>query len=409
MKVLMFDHIYRLNPIFEITPVEKLTDSQKTRFSRVLERKRIHALLIAPDHTKITVKTLGRDIADFLQHLREPKRITDLPDRFNEGPEAERKEFIAKLVLDTVLEVQGGDGFISGVEAVSGVLFPSTATARRSVGDTLNRIQSLSLEAIGFVLESAAEDPRDISAFLYNFNRLPLCTRWRERFPDEEAVAGFLDLSSDNTWTGMPGSVRMKSTGADAPEDTKIFDLFWRYWTFREQPEARETLNHKIYVSPLPEDLPAVFGIVRKMAAEGEAHSMKIGRHVTELLRSDKLIIYFAGHGAAIEFAAELAGKLARFEGQGVPFSYQPDRENPIVSVGVDPPKRLGERNSWRRYITDRLALAVQDVRRTGTGDRIGRIRTYMRMHGIDIDEWRPASNDWSVPFEQEEQILGEN
>ncbi len=77
--------------------------------------------------------------------------------------------------------------------------------------------------------------------------------------------------------------------------------------------------------------------------------------------------------------------------------------------MGVDPSKKIGDVDSWRTYITKKLALAIQGAQRTGAKDPLEYIHTYMRMVGIDSANWCPSSDDWSIEFHLEEQDDGQS
>jgi hypothetical protein len=103
-----------------------------------------------------------------------------------------------------------------------------------------------------------------------------------------------------------------------------------------------------------------------------------------------------------MEFGREIAKLTSAFHGQGVPFTYPLEPDNRLISIGVDPPGKFSIANSWRRYVTDKLAVAIQGAHREKARDPLGYIRTNMRLFGVDIDEWRPASGDWTMEFDLE-------
>lgn len=396
----MLDKKFRLNPIFEITPFKELDEKNRKRFSHIIKNKSMSSLLLAPSDARVTVKALNSTMVDFLTRLKTPHALSELPEKFYAGRGDDLRKLVVRLVLDGVLEVRDGGKFLSGVEAVQTVLFPSSAEWEGEKAVESNRIQLLSSEAVGLILRLEKMKTVEISNFLYTYNNLPLCGRVRNRFPDEEAVAEFLGLHSDNTWDGMPRSIRPKRRERDRAGEIRMYDRVWRYWHLRSRQGSMEELNYKVYVSPSLEDLPAAFQTVRAMAPDSGAYSMKMGRNAPELYRSDKLIVYFTEFEDAEKFAATLARRLTPFKPQGVPFSYQVIAESPIVSMGVDPPKKFGEKNSWRRYITDNIALAVQSASRSNAEDTRGYVHAQMRMLGIDPVRWRPVRNDWTVEFE---------
>ena len=127
---------------------------------------------------------------------------------------------------------------------------------------------------------------------------------------------------------------------------------------------------------------------------------MKTGRVASAILRPDKLIVYFRDIFGALAFADKVMADTASFAGHGVPFTFQPDGGSSLVSVGVDPPGKFGIENSWRRYVTDKLALAIQGAHRANAVDIMDFVRTYMEMFGVDINKWRPVNTDWTMEFD---------
>ena len=397
----MFDNVFRLNPIYSITPFEELSEAQKKRF----KGKEFYALLHAPREAKLTVKAVNQKLALFLSHLREPKKLSEIFQKFDKGTKEEKEQFTIQLVLDCVLDVKSDDGFISGVEAVNRVLLPSPHAVH--FADQKGRkthTQTVSDRALYFAFNSALTQPIKISFLLYNFNRVPMNHRWKQIIPDEGALCKYLDLREDGSWTKMPEWIAPQKIRLDQKGQPNVFDLYWRSWNLKNREISKDMPSYKVYFSPLPRYLPDVFRIVRGEAANSEAFFMKVGRNLTGILRADKLIVYFARFDLAFDFARRMSETLAHFESQATPFSFQVHPESSLVSMGVDPPRILGERYSWRLYMTSKLSLAIQGARRTKAKDPRGYVNTYMGMLGIDTIDWRPAREDWSVEFEIQRQ-----
>lgn len=333
--------------------------------------------------------------------------MTDFFNALSREAADEKRQFIIQLVLDSVFEVKYNDSFISGVDAVNKVLMPVSEQTALAAGDSGNLTQRLSTEAIDFAFKSALSNPRDISALLYNYNRLPITREWRRLFPDEEAVTRYLGLGDDGSWPNMPAEIKPRPVKPNPDGSISAFDQFWRYWTFREKEIAEESASYKVYVNTVPADLPKIFRAVREFAADSGAYSMKIGRNLTELLRSDKFIVYFAYYDDAVDFVDEFSHRIKDCRHQVVPFSHQPNPENPLVTIGVDPPKKMGERNSWRHYVTDKVAMAIQGAWRAGVENAIKHINSYLRVIGIDGVNWCPINRDWSLKFDIKEEEIG--
>jgi hypothetical protein len=404
----MFENVFRFNRLFTLTPFVDLTDEQRKNLEHLTANRDFFGILHAPSQARLAVKGINRDLADFLLQFTEPMKLSDAFRRFDKGTRQEKEQFIIRLVLESVLEVQAGDEFISGVEAVDRILLHNESVGREG-SDPVERnyIQRISDKYIHSAFNSALTLPRDISIYLYNFNRIPLSRRWQQRFPGEKELAQFLDLHVDGSWAGMPDSILTRSIKIDENGQPDIFDSYWRSWNFKDKRHSEELPSYKVYFSPLPNALPTVFRIVRDAAGGTDAHFMKIGRHLSGILRPDKLIVYFSEYASARDFARETAAVLGSYDSQGTPFSFQVDPENPLVSLGVDPPRRFTEAYSWRLYITNKLALAINGARRSSARNPLDYIHSYMRLIDVDSLNWCPLRDDWSMEFRPIEQENG--
>lgn len=122
----------------------------------------------------------------------------------------------------------------------------------------------------------------------------------------------------------------------------------------------------KLYVSPRPEALAAAFPVVASTFARLEVVSFKVGRGAAGLLRPDKIVAYFddPDHLGAVAKALSLA--LRRAPAQGAPFTAELAGDG-LLSWGRDPrPAPDAPLQSWRSWITARLAEAIVAVRRPG-------------------------------------------
>jgi len=400
MEVL--ENTFRLNPVFKITPVAQLTEEQRRKFEHITRSSDIYGLLHASSDAKVTVKALNRPMVEFLEEFHEPKKLSDLPPHLTQGPESDIRNLIIRLVLDSVLEVRTGERFISGVDAVNELLPAAHGRVKQRDG-AANFIQALSRDALELAFKIPFKHAVSLSNFLYGYNTLPLCRSQRDRFPDGQSVAHFLGIDTDSTWPGMERRIKPKPVERDETGEIKTYDRVWRFWYLRKPSEAKDKLNFKVYVSPVLDDLPAAFRIVRETAADSGAYSMKTARNVTELFRPDRLVIYFYELEKARNYALHLADRTKELGAQGVPFTYQVSPDNPGVSMGVDPPRKFGERNSWRGYVTQNLALAIQGALRTSARAPMEYVATQMHLLGIDTVEWRPSADDWTVDFHIEE------
>lgn len=404
----LLGQVCRLNPVLELITVDKLTDQQRRKLAHFLRDRKVYGFLHAPADAKLTVKSVNRDLAEFLLAMAEPAKLGDVLDRYGRGSQEEKASFVVQLVLEGVLEVNAGEEYISGVAALNRILSPTGVASGEGLGisdeESKTWTQRLSEGAIRLAFASALTQPRDITFVLYNFNRIPTTRRRRRALPDEAAVADYLGINADGVWPGMPSRVHQKPVRVRDDGSMNGFDVFWRSWRIGERTSAAEKPTYKVYYSALPEDLPEVFRIVREAACQSEARSMKIGRVLAGLLRPDKLIVYFSRYPEAREFALSMSRRLRDFKGQGNPFSFQVNPEHALVTMGVDPPRKLDEFLSWRVYVTGKLALAIQGARRDQTRDALAYVADYLRLLGVDGRSWSPLSEDWSMQFYVEEE-----
>jgi hypothetical protein len=134
---------------------------------------------------------------------------------------------------------------------------------------------------------------------------------------------------------------------------------------------------------------------------------MKTARTLPGLLRADKLFVYFSEYAAARDFAMRIHPLLDTFKPHGVPFTHQVAPENPLVSLGVDPPARLIEGGSWRSYLADKLALCLVNINRAKPDDPMAYLHTYMRMIDVDSRRWCPLDPDWRLDFRVDDKEIG--
>jgi hypothetical protein len=397
----LFDNIYRFNPVFSIASFTKLTKVQKRNYEPFIKNKRYSAFLHAPAEAKLTVKVINRDLAHFLWQLKKPQTLTCLLQKRYLGTREQKEQFIIQLLLSSVIEVQLDGNFLSGIAAANRMLskIGSGEIEHDRNGDK-NYTQVLSDEAISFALKSPRLQPRDVSVLLYSFNQIPLSKRWQTNFPSESSVSQFLDLQDDGSWSGMPDGVHVKPIRRGADGKPVYFDLYWRVWQFSKRKHSKIKPRYKVYFSPLPRDLPEIFRNIRDLAVYSEAHAMKIGRNLPGILRADKFIVYFSKHQDALDFAREASKKTQSHAYQGIPFTFQIDSQNALVTLGVDPPAAYDSSLSWRLYIVNKLGLAIQNTRRIQPADPLLSIRSYMSMMGVDSLHWCPTSKDWTMVFQ---------
>jgi hypothetical protein len=301
---------------------------------------------------------------------------------------ADGNEAIARLVLDRILEIDSAGTFLSGADAHPLVYAepPSAET-----GDVLAR---LSLEAVRYGQGLDLRDSTQLSARLYYYNRLPASPAWRRRLPSPDALAEHLEIHPagrnrpvlETHWHTLPPRV-------DNPG--------WHSWVSAHPDRARVgSRSFKLYVSPGGEQLREAFTATLEVLTAVRAPSFKVGRDLSGVLRPDKLVAYFDRLDAVREAGELLRRRLDGMPAQGVPFTAALDPAG-LLSWGTDPPR--GEHllawqgPSWRRWITDRLAVALLSAQAAApaTLEPWQFALDRLRLEGIDTTTWTPAATIW--------------
>jgi hypothetical protein len=126
------------------------------------------------------------------------------------------------------------------------------------------------------------------------------------------------------------------------------------------------------------------------------AFSMKVGRDLYNILRPDKLVLYFASRRGMLQAARRLSRELAGVAAQGVPFTGQLF-DSALISWGVDPGGHghaapwAGD-ESWRARLTQRLASALAQATRD-PGCTVPAWRFAMdrlSLDHVDVGSWSP-------------------
>jgi hypothetical protein len=164
----------------------------------------------------------------------------------------------------------------------------------------------------------------------------------------------------------------------------------------------------KMYVSPVCERISEAFQTTVAVASRFGAHSLKVGKDVYGLLRPDKIVVYFPSRqdleAAADCFIRELEG----CPGHGVPFAADLS-DNGLLAWGADPPRETQvipwqERESWRLWITNRLASALVTAKAgcSGSDEACRFALTRVRLQGVDPGTWMPIEGAWNYENERE-------
>jgi hypothetical protein len=396
----ILDRVFRSNPAYELISFDRLAADQQALLKDLANDPDFYGVLVDPKRAELPVKSVCRNSAGLIRSLMRPGK---LPFSLRESFDERSNQAVAALVLDGILEIGDGAGFFSGADACALLYAGDPAVGAK---DFLPRLSQAALEyaqALS-ICDSGGDLTGDsdggsarLSMRLYNYNRLPLTPQWTRRLPSEASVLDFLGLA-DAAW------IKGKLTNWKLIEDERPVKA-WFEWILRgrrstvtaDQEKKVRYNGYKLYVSPRPEYLPAAFQAVVEALAESSAYAFKVGRNVANLLRPDKLVIYFADFETLEQTAGVLARKLSGCEVQGVPFT-APIGNDGLLSWGIDPAPDQGMLSwqgpeSWRLWITNRLAVSLVSALQRPTQ----RIEPWqfalerLRLEEIDVTTWTPT------------------
>ncbi|RJL33415.1 hypothetical protein [Bailinhaonella thermotolerans] len=365
---------FRAGAHYELVAAEHLPPAQRELLAGTPEA---YGVLRPVRDPGLGTKAVCRNTARLFRALAEPG---PLPPEVAEGLGGDGERAIAELVLDGVLEIGAGGGFVSGPDACDR-LFPRVPAAE------WGRLARLSAEALRYGQRLDLGDVPRLAARIYFANRIPASPARLAALPDEAAVARLLGLGNGGADRRAPDR-RWAETRMPPP-----YGEAWRSWRRRDVTAERPATTCKLYVSPAPEALGEAFGETAAVLAEAGARAFKVGRDVYGLLRPDKLVAYFDRPEPLREAAETLGERLAGCPAHGVPFSAELAGGG-LLSWGVDPP-RGPERESWRMWVCTRLAAALIAARGSRTVEPWRFALDRLRCEGVDTDTWIPREGIW--------------
>jgi hypothetical protein len=359
-------------------PFAGLSEEERSGFGTLTDDPTLYGAL---RDERGAVKVVGHDSALLIESLREAGRLPS-------GLGADEVS-LTRLVLDEVLEVETVAGeFVSGSRAfdvvceIPSLPSPATKTAR------------LSQAALQYAERLDVEDALRLSARLYFYGRLPASPHWLARLPSRASIERFLGIEQR---TPLARRLR-RSWRAVEPEPPNDG---WFLWSARGASADRASDRFKLYVSPLPESVPAAFSAAVGAAEEAGAQALKVGNDASSLLRPDKIVLYFTDFKRVSAAANRLAEELSGCPGQGVPFTAELGDADGLLSWGLDPPRsehmlEWQERESWRLWVTNRLALALVAARRDrGPLEPWRYALARIELDGVDSTTWAPREDVW--------------
>lgn len=381
----ILNRIFRASPAYELVLFDRLPAGERQALADLARDPDFYGVLRRRPAAHAAgeaagLKSADRDTALLFLTLREPGPLPAYA-AAQLGEAAAR--VVARFVADGVLEVESDGVFVSGPAALD-LLIHSDKGAQRE-----GRIAALSLAALRCAQALPADDPRPLSLRLYAYNRLPLTPRWKRLLPDTAAVERHLGIAP-----GGPHRKTLDRAWQRLPEREG-----WISWISRavDGAEGRpDGPTWKLYVSPLPENLPE-FGAVLEALTASRARQFKVGRDAAGLLRADKIVAYFPTFERLAEAAEAVVARLAGAPAQGVPFTSEIGGGG-LLSWGMDPPRSertwsLGE--SWRHWLALRLARDLLAARQAAVEEPWRFALDRLRLEGIDTDTWTPGALLW--------------
>lgn len=240
-------------------------------------------------------------------------------------------------VLDGVLGIEYGSEFVHGAKAIEVLIDGLTLAEPRT------HLEHLSAEALFLAAWRTDRSVHEIADQLYRHNTFaasPLRVRRFQTARGSEALEAAVS-TSDDQWRFEPN-----------------LSATWLVW-HRRGTSSENWGNSKIYVSLDHELLAEKFASVTSAVMQTSAKAFKVGRRLHDLLRPDKMVIYFASWGDLLSATESLCAAVEGQQPQGVPFTGQLDAKG-TVSCGLDPAKgKTFAEVSWRHRISYVAAWAL--------------------------------------------------
>lgn len=362
---------FRLHPDYAVTRVAGLSVAERAALPTLVDDPDLYGVLRS---TRDGARTaVGRAAGAVVEAIVASGVFAPLA-----GTERDATNTVALLVLDGVLELDAGEGFVRGIAA-----HPSLFTPREHAGEGTIARHSRAATIAASHLEGI--EPDQFWQRLYFYGRIPPSPRELRRFPGRDSLPAML--------RGAPYEASARSLRAHwfaiAPPASNDRWSIWRLAGVSVPAHPR----YKLYISPRWEELPRAFGTVVDALAASGTPTFKVASDLHGALRPDKMVAYFPTMDRLKTAAATLATALDGLPAHGVPFTADYAGDG-LLSWGIDPPAMPGAAHpSWRVWVTRRLASALITARQVDAPliapwryafDRIS-------LDGVDPDTWVPA------------------
>jgi hypothetical protein len=374
---------FRSSPHVELKQLADLPSEQREPFLELESDPDFYGLFIPRPPLTMNLKAVARQTAELFRTLAEPSPLDKalLADEHHVAD-------VVDLVLDGILEIETGHGFVCGADALALLAPPAPPPALRDATARLSR------DALLHAQDLATNDPSALTMALYYYNRIPISPFWKTRFASREAILAH--LGADHA--ALRALLEREWVASDNMQG-------WLSWSSKMlAPRNGSDVTYKLYVSPRPERIRDAFEILVRVLADFPGTPFKIGNGAAGILRPDKLVAYFNTRELLDEAAAVLRRELAGCDAHGVPFSAGLD-DSGLLSWGVDPPEDeralqwLG-RDSWRFWVAKRLGAALSIAKLASSASAVEPWRFAIeraRRHGVDVETWTPSAALWSA------------
>ncbi|MCF2505485.1 hypothetical protein L0663_18985 [Dyadobacter sp. CY107] len=371
---------FRSNPAFELIEQGNLNQqelhaladlSQDPEFFGVFRRKHTEAAGSA--------KLAYKEVALLFYFLR---NAGGLPQYFKSGYDDEVNLTMAKLILEGIFEIRVEQRFYSG-SAAQHFIYEFQEQGRNRQHPLLE----LSSGAIRYAVQLNEVDTTSLASKLYAYNTVPLLFMPANALKTFEEVEAFLRIGKNEPLT----QELLKNWNKHEP-DRKYSWISWSRKQNRRH-DVRLKPTYKIYISPVLEELPAVFEKAVRVLTGSDAFSFKIGMNREGLLRPDKFVAYFTEFGHLMTAADRLGPVLKAHKAQGVPFTASLDDAG-MLSWGMDSASdeilKNREGGSWRAAVTEKLAasISLSKTEKLSQEESVDFVLKKMMLEGVDTTTW---------------------
>jgi hypothetical protein len=295
---------------------------------------------------------------------------------------ADGSSLVARLLCDGELEVAGHDGRYNSGPTALAILFPRHADAAADRRGS-HPLAHLSRAGIDYAIALANMPEPALIRAVYRFGAEARTARMDRRLGDMRAVRRWLQLDRlvlGTTGGGRPARYRQLPRTASDP---------WIRWHRLDLVGGAS--RHKIYISPVAEELPDVLALTVRVAVQMGVAGFKVGGDASGAVRAEKLVLYCGDRDEIAAVGAELRVALKGARALGVPFT-APLGPDGLLSAGVDPAaerRAAGRPASWRLVVSDALARAARDASPLRSrAAAVDFICWRLRIEGIDPEAW---------------------